>query len=155
MLKPIPGHPGYSVTEDGRVWSEARGGRWLKPCVAGKGHLWFSSCVGGKRTPLYIHRAVLLTYVGPCPDGMEACHGDGDPTNNHLSNLRWDTKNANQVDKLRHGRHNKAKLTEDQVRSIRQHLSARESKASIARRYGVSESTVRFIQLGTTWKHVV
>ena len=31
----------------------------------------------------------------PRPIGMECCHLDDDPTNNHLSNLRWDTRSAN------------------------------------------------------------
>jgi hypothetical protein len=34
---------------------------------------------------------------------MECLHGDGDPTNNNLSNLRWGTSIENEEDKLRHG----------------------------------------------------
>lgn len=50
-----------------------------------------------------VHRLVLETFVGPCPPGMEACHNDGNPANNHVSNLRWDTGSSNMLDKRRHG----------------------------------------------------
>jgi hypothetical protein len=46
---------------------------------------------------------VLEAFVGPCPDGLEACHWDDDPTNNRLSNLRWDTSIANKRDMARNG----------------------------------------------------
>ncbi len=50
-----------------------------------------------------VHRLVLEAFVGPCPDGMEACHNDGDRQNNHLSNLRWDTHSNNVQDSIKHG----------------------------------------------------
>jgi len=58
-----------------------------------------------------IHRLVLLAFVGEPPDGMECCHNDGNPSNNALSNLRWDTKSANQRDRLAHGTHHEANKT--------------------------------------------
>src|SRR3990170_1323459 len=36
-----------------------------------------------------VHRMVLETFVGPCPDGMECAHEDGVRTNCNLSNLQW------------------------------------------------------------------
>lgn len=52
---------------------------------------------------LYVHRLVLEAFVGPCPEGMEGCHIDGDGTNNRLDNLRWDTHVGNVKDSIRHG----------------------------------------------------
>jgi hypothetical protein len=46
------------------------------------------------------------------------------------------------------------KLTIEQVREIRNKLN-RQSKASIAREYGVSYMTITFIQRGKTWKDEV
>ncbi len=51
----------------------------------------------------YVHVLVLTAFRGHCPAGMEGCHNDGDPKNNRLSNLRWDTHSANQKDGFRHG----------------------------------------------------
>jgi len=57
-----------------------------------------------KQKLVKVHRLVLLAFVGAPPKGMEACHYDGDPQNNNLSNLRWDTAKENWVDRKRHGR---------------------------------------------------
>lgn len=61
--------------------------------------------IEGRQTPKIVHRLVLESFVGPCPDGMEACHNDGNPHNNRLDNLRWDTHTENMYDVVRHGRH--------------------------------------------------
>src|SRR5215475_3524438 len=68
-----------------------------------------------------LHRLMLLTFVGPCPQGMEACHGDGNKLNNHLSNLRWDTHQGNMDERERQGslprgmRHGAAKLQDRDI----------------------------------------
>lgn len=58
-----------------------------------------------------VHRLVLEAFVGPCPDGMECCHYDDDPSNNRIENLRWDTHSANQRDLVRNGRDHNASKT--------------------------------------------
>lgn len=52
-----------------------------------------------------VHHLVLEAFVGPRPDGMEACHNNGDRSDPSLSNLRWDTPSANQRDSVIHGHH--------------------------------------------------
>jgi HNH endonuclease/NUMOD4 motif len=48
---------------------------------------------------------VLEAFRGPRPaPGMHCCHGDGNPTNNHISNLRWGTCAENHADWRRHKR---------------------------------------------------
>ena len=47
-----------------------------------------------------------------------------------------------------------AKLTEDDVRTIKARLQAGESMCSLARVFGVSYSTVRNIKFGKVWVHV-
>lgn len=54
---------------------------------------------------IQLHRVVLDAFIGPRPKGMEACHANGDPTDNRLVNLRWDTRSANAADSVRHGTH--------------------------------------------------
>lgn len=65
----------------------------------------------GKRTDALVHALVLTAFVGPCPPGQECCHRDGDPSNNALSNLRWDTRNENHRDAVRHGTHHQTRKT--------------------------------------------
>jgi hypothetical protein len=57
----------------------------------------------GRRVTRSVHRLVLDAFVGFRPDGMEGCHRDGEPSNNRLSNLRWDTVSENHLDTVRHG----------------------------------------------------
>ena len=63
-----------------------------------------------------VHRLVLIAFEGLSP-GMEVCHNDGNPSNNRLANLRWDTTAGNAADRRKHGtsifgeRHHNAKWT--------------------------------------------
>ncbi|WP_164681194.1 NUMOD4 motif-containing HNH endonuclease [Mycobacterium intracellulare] len=57
-----------------------------------------------------VHVLVLESFVGPRPAGSASCHCNGDLDNNRLTNLRWDTHSANNLDKRRHRTdHNAAK----------------------------------------------
>lgn len=58
-----------------------------------------------------VHRLVLEAFVGPCPPGMECCHGDLDRSNAALSNLRWDTRSANTIDAVNHQTNHNARKT--------------------------------------------
>jgi len=118
--RPVVGHEGrYKVSDLGRVRSvdriDSRGnrawGRVLAPDVTASGHLRVALCVDGKARRHFVHRLVLAAFVGPRPDGMEACHNDGDPKNNVVGNLRWDTKSANARDRRRHGTDEHARKT--------------------------------------------
>jgi hypothetical protein len=42
-----------------------------------------------------VHTLVAEAFIGPRPDGMEVCHGNGTPTDNRAENLRWDTHKVN------------------------------------------------------------
>src|SRR5690606_38480338 len=57
------------------------------------------------------HVLVAEAFIGPRPEGAECLHGDGDHTNNMVSNLRWGTKSENQLDSVRHGTHHQANKT--------------------------------------------
>lgn len=122
---PVPGYESlYLVSDHGRVYSVpriveygsrsvSRTGRMLKQ---GKGsrkdnHPLVGLCRGAQGRTIRVHTLVLTAFVGPCPEGMEACHGDDDPNNNHLSNLRWDTHQQNMCDKVRNGKHWQANKT--------------------------------------------
>ena len=122
--KPIPGWEGYyEVSDHGNVRSVNRivstsSGRKVhytgvhrKPRAEKTGHLALSLTKNSQKAYRYVHRLVLEAFVGPCPEGMQACHKDGNPANNHLSNLRWDTQSANTFDQVVHGVHHEARKT--------------------------------------------
>lgn len=107
----------------------------------------------------YVHRLVLEAFRGPCPAGMESCHNDGNPTNNRLNNLRWDTDKSNQADRLKHGTSNRGSqnpssiLNEVDVGVIKTRLKT-ESLRAIADDYGVSHLTIKAIRNNQNWRHI-
>lgn len=106
--KPIPDWDGYEVSDQGRV---RRGQRIKAQRTNPAGHLQVRLWKGNRETVTGVHRLMLLAFVGPCPEGMEACHYDDDKTNNTLDNLRWDTRSANVRDMVRNGSHPQASKT--------------------------------------------
>jgi hypothetical protein len=107
-----------------------------------------------------VHRLVLEAFVGPCPEGMEGCHNDGNRLNNDLSNLRWGTRSDNRDDARKHGtmslgsRHPAAKLREEDIPAIRQLRDQGLFLWQIAERFGVSKSLIHLVLKGRNWKHV-
>lgn len=107
---------------------------------------------------LYVHRLVCEAFHGASPTAQhQCCHNDGDPHNNHASNLRWDTRAANEADRILHGTHNRgerhgmSKLTDVQVLEIKELLSKGYSQRSVAKRFGVSQSCIYDIKTGKRW----
>lgn len=96
ITREITRSDGRIVTVKGRekAFSEVSGGYF-------QAHLWKD----GKPHYFYVHLLVMRTFVGPRPRGLEICHNDGNPKNNLLSNLRYDTVSENRLDTVRHGRH--------------------------------------------------
>lgn len=109
--RPVPGHPDYQVSDRGRVVSYKRGRpRELRGGLP-NGYRQVRMYVDGARSDQLVHRLVLLAFVGPCPEGQEVRHLDGDKTNNHLSNLRHGTRSENTIDQVQHGVHGQSSKT--------------------------------------------
>ena len=91
----------YAVSSRGRVRS---GEKILRPGVGTTGYR-ATRLVGpdGRRRLYKVHRLVLEAFVGPCPEGQEARHLDGDRLNNALENLAWGTRSENAQDRTVHG----------------------------------------------------
>lgn len=58
---------------------------------------------GRGKSGVRVHRLVALTFLGPCPEGMQVCHNNGDQTDNRAENLRYGTPSENVHDALKHG----------------------------------------------------
>ena len=111
----IEGFPGYRVGSDGSVWSSKKGtwtkcssyrrpygSRYVVVCLRNIGPN--GTTTTGKVYCCYIHRLVLESFVGPCPDGKLCRHfPDKDTSNNRLDNLSWGTQEQNMQDKYVHG----------------------------------------------------
>lgn len=166
--RPIGGFPAYRVDRQGRVWScwekrrKAHGLVWelgetwreLQPQVMPKGYRRVILRSNNRRALKLVHRLVLEAFVGPCPQGKQARHRDGNPGNNQATNLRWSTPKQNASDKIEHGtyrrgeHHGLSKLTERAVRFIRR--SAQPQRV-LARRFKVSRSLISLVKHGQVW----
>ena len=101
-FKPIPGYESrYEVSDQGRVRSTYLNKQViLRPeTKRGTEYQRVVLCVNNVRTHYSVHTLVLLAFVGPCPDGYECLHGDHNPRNNSLSNLRWGTRSENSLER--------------------------------------------------------
>lgn len=115
----IPGYEGiYEASTLGRIRSvdrvDVRGRRRKGKVLAGgvtKGRLAVALCRDGIQRSFQVGVLVLLAFKGPRPDGTECCHWNDDATDNRLENLRWDTRGATDVDRVRNGTHNNARKT--------------------------------------------
>lgn len=167
--RPILFAPGYRICDGGTVWTRrvlgSHGclGPWRivhQSVLPRTGYLQVRIHTDSGSRRLYVHRLVLEVFVGPCPPDCECCHNDGDPTNNFVSNLRWDTRAENLADRLRHGKipkgqgHRLAKLSESDVREIFRLARQGKTLDQIAAAFGVSFQNVSRILNREMWSHV-
>ena len=96
---PIPGFPGYEVSNFGAIksYKQTKAGKLLTLNKNKKGYLQVRmQDTDGAQTTKLVHRLVLMVFA-PI-EGMENLtvdHIDGNPANNNLSNLRWMTAEEN------------------------------------------------------------
>ena len=119
----IPGYEGiYEVSDHGEVRSVVRtvrtgrgtrrvSARTLRQFTREDGRPTVNLSKENHQILRLVHQVVLEAFVGPRPGGADCCHGDGDVTNNHISNLRWDTRSANAQDTIRHGHNHQLNKT--------------------------------------------
>ena len=163
LTKLVKGYPNYRIGVNGKIWSKKRM-IFLKPFPHGAcGHVQVDLCKDGKPGRYTVHRLVLETFVGPCPEGMECRHLDGNPKNNRLKNLCWGTKKENQADRVKHGvtnrgeRQGRSKLTEREVKLIRKNYATEYTGFScrqLSELFNVSYSCIYAVVNRTSWKHL-
>ena len=157
IWKDIPGYEGkYQASSLGRIRSLDRQvgtpglvggkfmkGRVLRPGPTKSGHLYVVLGHGAPGTP--VHQLIARTFIGPRPDGTEVCHNDGDPTNNRIENLRYDTRTNNILDVYRAGKRWR-KLSLEDVKAILNEPPT-VTGVSLAKKYGVSEQVISKVRL--------
>ncbi|WP_275076859.1 HNH endonuclease [Providencia rettgeri] len=157
-IKHIPGFPGYLASEDGTIYSDRSGSRKKLSMRLHNGY-WHvnvnTSFKKATKVKKAVHQLVLITFVGAKPSLLHVTrHIDGDPLNNHLSNLAWGTTKENTLDSMRHGtavclRKGQGaiatKLTPETILSIDRDVKAGERISHVAKRYGITHTHVRRI----------
>jgi hypothetical protein len=125
----------------------------MSPSLTGsrpKVNLWLD----GARKTIQVGALVLGAFIGPRPDGMECCHGDGNSLNSELSNLRWDTHLANLEDDRRNGVTRGVQLWPEAVRAIKAEPHFYGVNTMLARAFGTSRGQIKDIRAGRYWVHV-
>lgn len=165
---PIPGLEGrYEASTHGRL-------RWVGPVI---GRAYPGKVIAGhanqdgyrqlrpyprpNRRPVRVHQLIALAFLGPCPDGCEVNHIDG----NRENNAPWNLEYVTHADNIRHtwalgnirrdGEFNgRARLTPDDVRSIRKRAAAGASQRKLAREFGVGQTAISRIVQRKSWRNV-
>ena len=160
--KQIKGYPHYRITKTGRVFS-LWFGRFLKPGSVTGGYPAVILCEGGKQLTRTIHRLLLETFVGPCPEGMVCRHLNGNPKDFRLKNLVWGSAEDNWKDRKQHGRtcapkgtrNGAAKVTEGEVKQIRHcYQQGNCTLDDLAKVFNISRSQTGRIVRREGWKHI-
>lgn len=125
MFAPVPGFPGYWVSQRGEVLTmRLHGGRGVrKPSRrilkqrphprTGHMRVDLKRIETGKRNyTTQVQRIVAWAWIGPRPDGTIVCHKDGIPENNHVSNIYYGTHKQNAADAAFH-RQNRGQVRAD------------------------------------------
>ena len=110
--KTIPEYSSYQISDRGRVMSLYRNHksgkrinttRILQPITNKSGYLHVTLYQNGKQKTCKVHQFVMAASLGPCPEGLEVNHRDGNKQNNRLENLEYVTSSENHLHAYRNG----------------------------------------------------
>jgi hypothetical protein len=163
--KPVRGFERYyKVSSLGRVKAIARpvwnGKCWyLRPeqflkRTDGNGYFVADLVANGKHRVVRHHILVAEHFIGERPRGKMVLHGDGNQGNKQATNLRYGTQKENIADAFKHRtlpfgtKHPGAKLTDQQVKIIKESPFRWGLCISLARQFKVSPSLVTAIRRG-------
>jgi len=161
----------YMVSNTGRVLSRGFWSRfgnqkkWNRPRLRKLstdvcGRKFLNIKKSGKVFMRRVHILVAEAFIGERPKGMFCCHNDGNPNNNNVNNLRWDTAKSNQLDRNAHGTSNKnennpmAKLKLGEVSLIKKLLKNNYKQGIISKMFFVSPCCIKSIRRNLTWGNV-
>jgi hypothetical protein len=150
----------YYVYETGEIWSCARIKFMRLPETKGAGIY-----APGKQR---MGRLMLTLFVRPPKEGEIARHRDGDELNNHISNLRWGTRQDNVNDQVVTGsakrgkRASNARITEPEAQGLLDewyktsfdYASKNEYAKAKGAELGITSTSVYNLINGDTWKHL-
>ena len=145
----------------------------MTPCIEttqgrhrqGYGQAIWKKSEGGNGKTWKAHRRAWVEANGPIPDGLCVLHKCDNPPCINVEHLFLGTQLDNIADRHAKGRtsrntgnkgetNSQAKLTEQQVRDIRNQYAEGDQLRTIARRYGVHDATIKLIVQRKNWAHV-
>ena len=150
----------YSVSDKGDVYSHRSHKLMTIWCKKGK-YPRVTLSNNGKEKTFCVHRLVAEAFIPNTLGKKTVNHIDGDKTNNHVSNLEWNTMSENMhhavvnglasPPKLKNGElHPASKLTNIDVQMIKILLNYDFTMAQIAKRFNVHEVHISNIKLNKT-----
>jgi len=168
--RPVVGYEhGYEVSDRGRVRSIPRTAickngaeKPIRGCTMRQqsdaaGYPMVTLWKDNHSTRVRVHDLATAAFLGPKPRRQQVRHINGDNTDNRLSNLLYGTCSENQMDRVAHGTSNRgeanghAKLTADDVLTIRGVSTRGTSRSDLAAMYGVTVSCIDSIVRRTRW----
>lgn len=146
------------ATQDGGVIASAPHKKVKVQVHKKTGRVYFNLTYMGFKKSVLVNRVIALRFL-PNPEGLPVVnHKDGDKEHNAKDNLEWSTNSDNEkhahrtgLKSGRGGANSNAKLTSGDVEFIRR---STDDPATLARRFGVSRSTITNVLSGKTWTHI-
>lgn len=144
-----------------RFWAGVRRGppeecwEWQKFKSGGYGLL-----KGEGRSNLYAHRYSFAIHNGPIPSGLVVMHSCDNRACVNPAHLSLGTHQDNVADKVSKNRQprgsltGQAKLTEQQIPTIRRLLACGMAEREVASTYHVCQATINMIKHNKIWRHV-
>ena len=163
----VPGYEDcYEVSSTGRVRRVGSGrgsidGRLLTLGKHRGGYRTASLWHGNEAKSFLVHRLVMMAFSGPCPEGREVNHRNGDKADNRLENLEYVTRQENIDHAVETGLiankgegNSQSKLSAGDVQRIRGEYrpGGGPGYKALARRYGVTWGAVRNIVKRRNWE---
>lgn len=177
----IAGFDDYAVHESGqvkRIKADCAGrylGRVLKPSVNSGGYPHVTLARNGEHFNKKTANLVCEAFHGSKPSAShQVAHNNGNKADSSRGNVRWATPLENAQDKQAHGtvlrgdmhpaktnpgyhkngaEHHSSKLTEDSVREIRMLRAGGEKQTVLARKFGITQSSLWAVLNRKTWSH--
>lgn len=177
LTRTIARYPGYAVDSQGGVWTcwaraYTEGQRGVRYVLSDawtpmhphpvRGYLKCTvrDATTGRRKSVGVHVLVCEAFHGPCPQGLQACHNNGNNFDNRSVNLRWGTPASNNEDRAKHGvlprgeQVRMSDLTPALVQTIRRLRRRGWSYGRIAGVMPVTKRAIIKICQRETWAHV-
>jgi hypothetical protein len=166
--RPVIGFGGYEVSDLGRIRRHCRSAKhrgriiYRKWCFNTSGYVHVGLGRDGKTITRPVHHLVAEAFLGSRPPGKQINHKNGEKGDPRLSNLEYvtpsgNTQHAYDTGLIKHPRGQdwySAKLTDSDVREIREFASLGVPQKDIAARYRISRSVACEIINRKAWTHV-